>query len=590
MDAVPDQRAFEAAGSESAGGNPVAEAARIAADRIVQQGRQDYLDALPIAAAVLQRGAAGWSWIDLANPRFAALGGEGADRARALAARPFLADSGIAARAEAFLAGGEAVLEFEASHGETVALRHFSVRLARLNVLPALGPRCLLTIVDRTAQVETERSLRAEMLRDSLTGLPNRTAFNAAVEAVLDDPTFQPGGHGVLVVDMRRFSRVNECVGAIAGDELLITFARRLCSALRAGDVLARTGGDEFGILMRLEKGLDDALQAAERIVATLAAPFRLSELEIRVDSAFGCALLSGHEELADEVLRNAQFALKRAKASGEIQIYEPNQARAARRRFGIETELRRAIEAGDLRLAFQPLVDLRSGGVSGFEALARWNHPTRGPISPIEFIPVAEESGLIVALGRWALDAALATLAQWDARAGAPLPIPVGVNLSAIQIGRDDVPALVADALARHGLAGDRLTVELTESAIVADPVRATRVLEALQALKVRVAMDDFGTGYTSLAYLQRLPIDLLKIDRSFVSGMLGDADSVAIVRAILSLATALGMETTAEGIDTPELAAALEQLGCTHGQGFHFARPLDPEAAFAYWRARSA
>jgi len=587
MDAVPVQRQFEAAdGGDAPGG--AADAARLAADRIVQQGRQDYLDALPIPAAVLQRGSAGWSWIDLANPPFTALAG--AAGRRPLAEAPFLAATGIAARAETFLAGIDATAEFEASHGDAVALRHFTVRLARLNVLPALGRRCLATILDRTAQVETERSLRAEMLRDSLTGLPNRTAFNERVEAVLEDPAFQPGGYGVLVVDMRRFSRVNECVGALAGDELLITFARRLCSALRAGDLLARTGGDEFGILMRLDRGLDDALQAAERIRAALSAPFRLSELEIRVDCSVGCALLSGREELSDEVLRNAQFALKRAKTSGEVHIYEPNQARAARRRFAIETELRRSIENGDLRLAFQPLVDFASGGVFGFEALSRWSHPTRGPISPTEFIPVAEESGLIVPLGRWALDEALRTLRGWDAEAGAELPVRMAVNLSALQIARDDVPAMVAEALGRHGVAGARLTLELTESAIIQDPARATTVLKALKALDVRVAMDDFGTGYTSLAYLQRLPIDVLKIDRSFVSFMLADQDSVAIVRAILSLATALGMETTAEGIDTPELAAALEQLGCTHGQGFHFARPLEPDAVLPYWRARSA
>jgi diguanylate cyclase (GGDEF)-like protein len=389
---------------------------------------------------------------------------------------------------------------------------------------------------------------------------------------------------------MTRFSRVNECVGSIAGDELLITFARRLFSALRASDLLARTGGDEFGILLKLDRGLEDALQAAERIRAALAAPFRLSELEIRVDCAIGCALLGGGEALAEEVLRNAQFALKRAKLSGEVQIYEPNQARAARRRFSIETDLRHAIEAGDLKLAFQPLIDLKSGDVAGFEALARWNHGRRGPLSPTEFIPVAEESGLIVALGQWALDAAIGTLAGWDCKAGRPLPLSVSVNVSAIQIARDDIAQFVAAALARHNIGGERLTLELTESAIIQDPRRATKVFEALKDLDARVAMDDFGTGYTSLAYLQRLPIDMLKIDRSFVAGMLGDDDSIAIVRAVLSLAKALGMDTTAEGIDSAQLAKALTELGCSHGQGFYFARPLSPEAALDYWLERNA
>jgi diguanylate cyclase (GGDEF)-like protein len=589
MDVVPAQRGFEAA---DGGGEPPGTFldVRASADRFIEQGRQDYLDALPIAAAVVQRGPAAWSWIDLANPLFASVAGHGGDRARPLDEIPFLAESGIAARVEAFLSGSEPVLEFETSHGEAVAQRHYSVRAARLEVLPALGRRCLLTVLDRTAQVETERSLRAEMLRDSLTGLSNRIAFNEQVEAALDDPAFLPGSHAVLVLDITRFSRVNECVGSTAGDELIITVARRLVSTLRAGDALARTGGNEFGVLMRLDRGLEDALQAAERIRAALAQPFRLSELEIRVDVAIGCALLSGSEAMSEEVLRNAQFALKRAKSTGQVQIYEPNQARAARRRFSIETELRRSIEAGELRLVYQPIVSLADGRVTGFEALARWHHGARGPISPTEFIPVAEESGLIVALGRWALDSALETLGSWDAKAAAPLPLTVNVNLSAIQVARDDIAGMVSSLLDAHKMGGDRLTLELTESAIVQDPRRATQVLRELKALDVRVAMDDFGTGYTSLAYLQRLPIDVLKIDRSFVSGMLADADSVAIVRAILSLAGALGMNTTAEGIDAPELVDALARLGCTHGQGFHFARPLEADVAYDYWRARSA
>jgi diguanylate cyclase (GGDEF)-like protein len=561
------------------------------AEREFAEARQDYLDALPIPAFVVADAGDHRAVIDLANDRFRALvGGEDVAAGTPLDALTFLKESRIGPAVAGFLRGGERNRQFDGTDGRPVGGRHFEVRIARLTRVAALGSRCLVCLNDRTAQVETERSLRAEMLRDSLTGLPNRTAFNEQVEAVLEAPGFQPGSHAVLVVDMRRFSRVNECVGSLAGDELLITFARRLYSALRGGDLLARTGGDEFGILMRLDRGLEEALQAAARIEAELAAPFRLSELEIRVDCALGCALLSGSEALAEEVLRNAQFALKRSKASGDIQIYEPNQARAARRRFSIETELRRSIEAGGLTLAYQPIIDLTSGAVAGFEALARWDHPRRGAISPSEFIPVAEESGLIVPLGQWALETALATLAGWDAANGAPLPLSVSVNLSALQLARDDLVGFVAAALHRHRLPGARLTLELTESAIVQDPRRATTVLDGLKAADVRVAMDDFGTGYTSLAYLQRLPIDVLKIDRSFVSGMLRDADSVAIVRAILSLADALGMTTTAEGIESPELAQALADMGCSHGQGFHFARPLDPDSAFAYWRSRSA
>jgi diguanylate cyclase (GGDEF)-like protein len=556
---------------------------------VLETVRQRYVDALPIAAAVLT--LSDETIIECANDLFRQLAEWDERRGdRRIAEVPMLRSGSIGTRLAAFLEGNDAELQFDTTDGRSIVGRHFTVRFARLTLLPGQPARCMVSLIDTTSQVETERSLRAEMVRDSLTGLPNRTAFNEQVEAVLEDPVFQPGSHAVLVVDMRRFSRVNECVGSLAGDELLITFARRLYSVLRAGDLLARTGGDEFGILMRLDRGLEEALQAAARIEAALTAPFRLSELEIRVDCAIGCALLSGSEALAEEVLRNAQFALKRSKASGDVQIYEPNQARAARRRFSIETELRRSIESGGLALAYQPLIDLRSGTVAGFEALARWDHPQRGPISPSEFIPVAEESGLIVPLGQWALKTAIATLKGWDESNAAPLPLSVSVNLSALQIARDDIAGFVADCLAREGLPGSRLTLELTESAIVHDPRRATTVLEALKALDVSVAMDDFGTGYTSLAYLQRLPIDVLKIDRSFVSGMLRDNDSVAIVRAILSLASALGMATTAEGIDAPELAQALAQMGCSHGQGFHYARPLDADAALAYWRSRSA
>jgi diguanylate cyclase (GGDEF)-like protein len=559
-------------------------------DKALGKARQDYLDALPIAAAIVAAPESGPAYLDAANERFRRIGGTDEDVFGTSVDRVSILKSGPIGRAlRDFLDGTSASHEFDGHDGQTIGGRHFTVRLARLKPRPPGVSRCLISMIDRTAEVETEKSLRAEMLRDTLTGLPNRFAFNERVEEILEHPNFREGTYAVVVVDMTRFSRVNECMGALAGDELLITFARRLHSSLRAGDVLARTGGDEFGLLIRLDKGLEDALQAAERIRATLSTPFRLSELEIRVDCAIGCALLGGAEEIAQEVLRNAQFALKRAKASGEVRFYEPNQARAARRRFSIETELRRAVEAGDLDLAFQPLIDLESGAVSGFEALARWPN-ARGAISPAEFIPVAEESGLIVPLGRWALDAALATLARWDAEAGRPLPLSMSVNLSAIQVARDDVAAVTGDALARHKLGGERLTLELTESAVVQDPERATRVLGDLKALNARVAMDDFGTGYTSLAYLQRLPIDILKIDRSLVSGLLRDRDSIAIVRAILGLADALGMTTTAEGIDGCDLAEALTRMGCTSGQGFWFSRPMGADAALAYWLARSA
>ncbi|HZG47804.1 MAG TPA: bifunctional diguanylate cyclase/phosphodiesterase [Allosphingosinicella sp.] len=552
--------------------------------------RQHYLDALPIAAAILEPRAGGYI-LQAANDPFRSLAEHDERLGERRVSQVRLLSSGeVGQRLAAFLGGDEPSHQFEGSDGPSVAARHFLVRFSRVRAL-ADGPvRILVSFIDRTSQVDTERHLRSEMLLDSLTGLPNRLAFNERVDALLGEPELAEGSHAVLALDMTRFSRVNECMGAMAGDELLITFARRLVSALRPTDMLARTSGDEFAILMKLGRGMTDALRAAERIKAVLTLPFRLTDLEIRVDCAIGCAMLSPGVSSAEEVLRNAQFALKRAKRVGMTQVYEPVQAQAVRRRFSMETELRRAIEAEELTLAFQPLIELRTGQVYAFEALARWRNDPDGPISPGEFIPVAEESGLIVPLGRWALETATRTMAEWDRQVGRELPFSVSVNLSAIQISRDDVAAVVQRALAGSGIPGRRLTLELTESAIIHDPDRAASVLRALKELDVKVAMDDFGTGYTSLASLQRLPIDLLKIDRSLVANLPRDADAAAIVRAILSLADALGMDTLAEGIERAELGEVLAAMGCTYGQGFHYARPLEADAALAYWLERNA
>ena len=509
---------------------------------------------------------------------------------RRIAEVPILRSGPIGTRLSAFLKKDDPAFQFDTSEGRSIGGRHYTVRFARLTILPGQPERCLISLIDKTAQVETERSLRSEMLRDTLTGLPNRFAFNERVEAVLADPAFAEGRHAVLAVDMTRFSRVNECMGAIAGDELLITFARRLVSALRP----TRHARPHLGRRVRRSAaprprpGRRAPRRRAHQGGAHPAVPAQ-SELEIRVDCAIGCAILNKSVNSADEVLRNAQFALKRAKKTGATQVYEPTQAQAVRRRFSIETELRCAIEAGDLSMAYQPLIELASGKVVGFEALARWEHEGN-PIAPGEFIPVAEESGLIVQLGRWALDTAVQTLADWDRKTGTRLPISVNVNLSPVQISRDDVAAAVSGALSASGIDGDRLTLELTEGAIIQDPERVAKALKALQRFDVKIAMDDFGTGFTSLASLQTLPIDILKIDQRFVSGMLADGDSTAIVRAILSLARALGMETTAEGIDSADLAEMLTELGCTYGQGFFYAEAMPADDALVYWLERSA
>jgi diguanylate cyclase (GGDEF)-like protein len=543
------------------------------------------LGALPIAAAIIGKSDGGLQVLSY-NQRFREAVELSTCTALDWDEAECLKDGSIADLLRQFFDDCSGPAELDFRDGEGVAARFYRLKLAPLPKGQGAMPRCLLSLVDRTVEAQAERTLRAEMLRDSLTGLPNRLGFTETIEQVGEGITRELQ-QAVLVVDMLRFSRINESMGGLAGDELLITFARRLMSALRGGDVLARTGGNEFGVLVTLRRGVTDALAAAERIQEVLAAPFKISDLEIRVECAIGLALMSAGQD-AEELFRNAQFAVKQAKQVGKPQVYEARQASEARRRFSIETELRRALDKDQLRLFYQPLIDLKSGEVAGFEALARWNHEDRGEISPTEFIPVAEESGLILQLGRWAMHKAAETLAGWDRSAGETLPLNVSVNLSAIQVARDDIAAVVSSALKASGLTGDRLTLELTESSIVQDPARATRVFDALKSLETTVAMDDFGTGYSSLAYLQRLPIDVLKIDRSFVSGMMVDPDSVAIVRAVLSLADALGMSTTAEGIETVELATTLATLGCASGQGFYFAKPLEADSALDYWRSR--
>jgi diguanylate cyclase (GGDEF)-like protein len=544
------------------------------------------LDALPIAAAIVERQEDRCLKVTAYNNRFYDTVKQSTCTALDWNEADCLKSGPIADLLQKFFDGTDTVGELDFRDGEGVSGRYFRVKLAPLPHRKSGLKRNLLSVVDRTVEVQAERTLRAEMLRDSLTGLPNRLAFTEAVEKT-GERVARDLEHAVLVVDMLRFSRINESMGSLAGDELLITFARRLILALRGADVLARTGGNEFGVLVSLRRGIEDALKAAERIQQVMTAPFKISDLEIRVECAIGVALMNAKQD-PEELFRNAQFAVKQAKLAGKPQVYEPKQATEARRRFSIETELRRALDKDQLKLFYQPLINLKSGEVAGFEALARWTHDDRGEISPTEFIPVAEESGLILQLGRWAMDTAAQTLARWDRELGEKLPLYVGVNLSAIQVARDNIADVVESALKSSGLTGDRLTLELTESSIVQDPARATRVFDALKALDATVAMDDFGTGYSSLAYLQRLPIDVLKIDRSFVSGMMVDPDSVAIVRAVLSLADALGMSTTAEGIETVELATTLATLGCASGQGYYFAKPLEADAAIEYWRSR--
>lgn len=546
--------------------------------QVFVRARRQFLDGLPLPGALVGQIDGQTVLVDC-NAEFRRLG-ESDDV-------PILDDPEIAGLLTDFFAGTDEIVDYAWTNGDPIIGREYTIRLARMRLVLSDTPACLITLVDRSAERCAEKSLRLEMFNDSLTGLANRAGFSDQLDEELESR--EPGSAAVLIVDLTRFSRINESIGPVAGDELLITVARRLLSAMRAGDILARTGGNEFGIFVRLHDGPDEALAVAHRVNAVLATPCRLSELEIRTGCAIGCALFEGGCD-ADELIRRAQFALKHAKSTGKTQLYQPRAFDIAREQFTIETSLRRAIENERLSLAFQPVIELATGRVCGFEALARWREDGID-VPPSAFIPVAEESGLILPLGRWALEAALGTLKSWDRAAGRMVPVRMAVNVSALQITRDDVPVMVKDALVRSGIDPGRLMLELTESAIVADPERAAGAMDALRSIGATIALDDFGTGYSNLGYLQRLPIDVLKIDQSFVTGMLGDRDKVAIVRAVLSLANALGIKTTAEGVETIELSQTLAALGCTLAQGYFYAPPLDADAAFDFWsRSNSA
>ena len=483
-----------------------------------------------------------------------------------------------------FLRSGAASKQLDWQSGGEVERRYFRVCLSRIPLRQE--PVCVVSLVDQTAEVRTQETLRREMAIDSLTGLPNRGGFTDALEGVIANDTAR---WAVLMVDLERFSRINACLGSMAGDELLITVARRIKAALRVRDTLARTGGDEFGILLAIDERDDEAQHVAKRLQAALSTPFRLSEYEIRVTCAIGIAYGDSDVAHPEDVIRHAQVAMKKSKASKKAEAYQTRALDSARAEFAMETALRRAIENGDLTLRYQPIINLASGRVESFEALARWTDEHGVQHHPADFIRVAEESGLIVPLGRWAIDAALATVAGWDRRSDASHRIKVGVNVSPIQLQRDSVPDVVEHALAASGMSGERLKLELTESALIAEPARMARMLTALKSFGLTIAMDDFGTGFSNLASLQKLPIDVLKIDRSFITGMLADRDKIAIVRAILSLAQALNMSTVAEGIETHEVAQTLAALGCTAGQGYAFAQPLEAEEAYRFLLTRN-
>jgi len=436
---------------------------------------------------------------------------------------------------------------------------------------------------DITTRKTLEEELRRQAFHDSLTGLANRALFADRLEHAL--ARTRRFGHpvAVLFLDLDDFKTVNDSLGHGEGDALLIAVGKRLAGAMRAGDTIARMGGDEFAVLVEDPSDAAAPIAVAERLLAILELPFEIGSKELFVHASVGVAVSTGQTKDGDELLRDADVSMYTAKNKGKnrVEVFEPSMHAAAMARLALKGDLERALERGEFGLLYQPIMRLASREVVGVEALVRWHHPRRGMVGPAEFIPVAEETGLILPLGRWVLEEACRQAVAWDARLDQRLAM--SVNVSGRQIHQPGFVEEVRGILAATGLQPARLTLELTESVLMQDVGATTVTLTALKALGVRLAIDDFGTGYSSLSYLRRFPIDELKIDRSFVATIEDGAEQSALVRSILKLGETMHLQTVAEGIEEAGQLAELQHLGAGFGQGYLFARPLEPDAVVA-------
>ncbi len=435
----------------------------------------------------------------------------------------------------------------------------------------ALEMVCVSRDISERKSAELELAHRA--LHDGLTGLPNRTLFLDRLGQALRRARRRDRGVAVVFLDLDRFKLVNDSLGHKAGDRLLVDVAMRLSSALRPSDTLARFGGDELTLLCEDIGDAEHARAIAQRLLETFAEPFLVQDGEAFLQASVGIALSRDGFEAPEDLIRDADAAMYRAKARGQgVELFDEAMRQDVRDRLALEAALRRGIGRGELRLHCQPLVSLADARIEGFEALVRWEHPERGLVPPGSFIPLAEETGLIVPIGAWVLNEACATLRRIIDETGMA-SLQVSVNVSPRQLQQPDFVAQVRAALEDNGLEPSCMVVEITESAIM--EAGAAAILRALKDIGVRLAMDDFGTGYSSLAHLRRFPLDVIKVDRSFVAA-LGDGQGSSIAGAIVSLAHALGLRTVAEGIEDDEQRRAVLALGCDVGQGFYFARPM--------------
>jgi diguanylate cyclase (GGDEF)-like protein/PAS domain S-box-containing protein len=437
------------------------------------------------------------------------------------------------------------------------------------------GGDVLAVLHDVTDRQRFEAELRHQALHDAVTGLPNRLLLMDRLEQSLSRGRRRNEPPALLFVDLDHFKTVNDSLGHATGDQLLRAVADRLRGAVRGEDTVVRLGGDEFAVLMESPAGGGGAEALADRLLQMLRPPFDLGGGRVTVSASIGIAM-AGRTSTGPELLREADLAMYRAKVGGRngFAVFRPEMSEAVAERLMLESDLATAIEQQQFHLLFQPIMNIRAGTMEGVEALVRWDHPTSGRLTPDRFIPIAEDTGLIVDIGRWVLREATSAASRM------PAPLSMSVNVSARQLGSDRFVDDVRQALVESGLEPSRLVLEITESMLMQDMAASAGRLETLKALGVSVAIDDFGTGYSSLAYLQHLPIDILKIDRSFISSIAMNTEATALVRALVEMGQALRLRTVAEGVENEAQVVLLQEEHCDFAQGFLYSRPVEFEA----------